>query len=661
MSKFLGVSLGRYVQTGLLLGGLVGILTLSGCAGYWQFNEGRRLLQDNKISEGLSQLQEAVEKNPSNTEYKLVYRTAKERALQAFLRQGERMLKAGRLDAAEQAYKQAQAMDAANGVVKQGLDQVAIQKGLVLKLQGLRAAKLSGEWSQVLALAKSMLSQQPDHTEAMSAHQEASLKLAPPAQEDVLGAAFRKPTSLEFREAPLRQIFDALSRSSGLNFIFDKELNKPDLKASITLRDGTVETALTLLLTANQLDMQVSNANTVLIFPATVAKLKDYQELTVRMFPMAYADAKFVAAAIKTLFKGREPVVDDKLNLLVVRDTPAAIKVIEKLVRLYDVPEAEVMLELEILEVSRSKLLQLGVGWPESLALTALAGEGASSLTLRGLRNLNNDTTGAQLGSLTLNLGEQNDNVNVLANPRIRVVNKEKAKVMIGDRVPVVTVTTSPTGGFAENVTYVDVGLKLDVEPVIYRGSDISIKVSMEVSTISGSQTTKLGTVAYSFGTRNATTTLRLKDGETQVLAGLISDEDRDSVKKIPGAGDLPVFGKLFGANRDQSKKTEIILSITPRLVRHSILRDNVELEFPSGPESRLRQESSSSGGSSAPTPAPTSTTASSSTSVSTAAPAAAPRRLAPAGPVGVGTSSLTLSPMGERATDANEGKDDAP
>ncbi|PUE18425.1 hypothetical protein B9Z38_13265 [Limnohabitans sp. MMS-10A-160] len=653
MSKFLGVALGRHGRTGLLLGALLGVLSLSGCAGYWQFNEGKRLLQDNKISEGLSQLQEAVEKNPSNTEFKLVYRTAKERAMQALLRQGERMHKAGRLDAAEQAYKQAQAMDAANGVVKQGLDQVAIQKGLALKLQNLRLAKQSGDWSQVLALTKSMLSQQPDHTEALSAHQEASLKLAPTAQEDVLGAAFRKPTSLEFREAPLRQIFDALSRSSGLNFIFDKELNKPDLKASITLRDGTVETALTLLLTANQLDMQVSNANTVLIFPATVAKLKDYQELTVRMFPMAYADAKFVAAAIKTLFKGREPVVDDKLNLLVVRDTPAAIKVIEKLVRLYDVPEAEVMLELEILEVSRSKLLQLGVGWPESLSLTPLAGEGATSLTLRGLRNLNSDTTGAQLGNLTLNLGEQNDNVNVLANPRIRVVNKEKAKVMIGDRVPVVTVTTSPTGGFAENVTYVDVGLKLDVEPVIYRGSDISIKVSMEVSTISGSQTTKLGTVAYSFGTRNATTTLRLKDGETQVLAGLISDEDRDSVKKIPGAGELPVFGKLFGASRDQSKKTEIILSITPRLVRHSILRDNVELEFPSGPESRLRQEGSSSSVSSASTPAPA--------SASTSAPPAAPRRLVPAAPVGVGTSSRTLSPIGEKATDANEGKDDAP
>jgi len=571
------------------------VLSLGGCAGQTEFLEGKRLLQENKIAEGLNQLQEAIIKNPKSNEYKVIYASAKDRAVQGLMRHAERMLRSQRLDVAEQTYKQVLSIDAENNIAVQGLAQVQTQRGLALKLQSLRNAKLEGDWKQLLSIAQSMLSQQPGHLEALSAQHEASSKLAPPPVEDALGATFRQPASLEFRDAPLRQIFDALSRSSGLNFIFDKELNKPDLKASITLRDGTVESALNLLLAANQLEMQVTNANTVLIYPATASKLKEYQELTVRMFPMLYADAKFVAAAIKTLFKGREPVVDDKLNLLVVRDTPSAIKVIEKLVRLYDVPEAEVMLEMEILEVSRSKLLQLGVSWPDSLTLTPLVGANATSLTLNALRNLNGDTTGAQVGSMSLNLSQQDDLVNVLANPRIRVVNKEKAKVMIGDRVPVVTVTTSPTGGFAENVTYVDVGLKLDVEPVIYRGSDIAIKVSMEVSTISGSTTTKLGTVAYSFGTRTANTTLRLKDGETQVLAGLISDEDRDSAKKIPSAGDLPVFGKLFGSSRDQSKKTEIILSITPRLVRNQVLRDSSDLEFLSGPESRMKQGSGSS------------------------------------------------------------------
>lgn len=566
------------------------VLSLVGCAGQTEFLEGKRLLQENRISEGLNHLQEAIHKNPNSNEYKVFYASSKDRVVQGLMRHADRMLRSQRLDVAEQTYKQVLSIDPENNIAVQGLAQVQTQRSLAMKLQSLRNTKLEGDWKQLLSIAQSILAQQPDHLEALSAQHEASSRLVSPPVEDKLSAAFRLPASLEFRDAPLRQIFDSLSRSSSLNFIFDKELNRSDLKGSITLRDGTVESALNLLLTANQLEMQVTNANTVLIYPATAGKLKEYQELTVRMFPMLYADAKFVAAAIKTLFKGREPVVDDKLNLLVVRDTPSAIKVIEKLVRLYDVPEAEVMLELEILEVSRSKLLQLGVSWPDGLTLTPLVGSNATSLTLNSLRSLNGDTIGAQVGNISLNLSQQDDLVNVLANPRIRVVNKEKAKVLIGDRVPVVTVTTSPTGGFAENVTYVDVGLKLEVEPVIYRGSDIAIRVAMEVSTISGSTTTKLGSVAYSFGTRTANTTLRLKDGETQVLAGLISDEDRDSAKKIPSAGDLPVLGKLFGSSRDQSKKTEIILSITPRLVRNQILRDSSDLEFLSGPESRVKQ-----------------------------------------------------------------------
>ena len=629
------------------------VLSLAGCAGHSEFLEGKRLLQENKIAEGLTQMEQAIRKNPSSNEFKVTYASAKDRAIQGLLRHAERMLRAQRLDVAEQTYKQVLSIDAENDMAVQGMTQVQTQRGLSQKLQSLRTAKLAGDWKQMLAVAQSMLAQQSDHLEALSAQQEAQTQLTPAPVEDVLGGAFRKPASLEFRDAPLRQIFDALSLSSNLNFIFDKELNKPDLKASITLREGTVETALTLLLAANQLDMQVVNANTVLIFPATAAKQKDYQELTVRMFPMMHADAKFVAAAIKTLFKGREPVVDDKLNLLVVRDTPSAIKVIEKLVRLYDVPEAEVMLELEILEVSRTKLLQLGVGWPENLTLSPLTESGGTNLTLNGLRRLNGDTTGVQIGNLALNLSEQNDLVNVLANPRIRVINKEKAKVLIGDRVPVVTVTTSPTGGFAESVTYVDVGLKLDVEPVIYRGSDIAIKVSMEVSTISGSTTTKLGTVAYSFGTRSANTTLRLKDGETQVLAGLISDEDRDSAKKIPALGDLPMFGKLFGTSRDQSKKTEIILSITPRLVRNQVARGSADLEFLSGPESRIKQGAgAASSGSDAGTAAPAAS--------NPPKPAAMP--VAPPGvPLGTPTGVPPGLAPGAPVTTSEEGKGNAP
>ncbi|TMH87633.1 MAG: type II and III secretion system protein, partial [Betaproteobacteria bacterium] len=142
-------------------------------------------------------------------------------------------------------------------------------------------------------------------------------------------------------------------------------------------------------------------------------------------------------------------------------------------------------------------------------------------------------------------LHQQDGRTNVLANPRIRVKNKEKARIHIGDRVPVITTTAAATGGFvSESVTYLDVGLKLEVEPQIYLEDEVGIKVGLEVSSIVNSIKSTSGTLTYQIGTRNATTNLRLHDGETQVLAGLISDADTRNAESVPGLGDLPIAGR---------------------------------------------------------------------------------------------------------------------
>jgi len=175
----------------------------------------------------------------------------------------------------------------------------------------------------------------------------------------------------------------------------------------------------------------------------------------------------------------------------------------------------------------------------------------------------------------------------VLANPRIRVKNKEKARVHIGDRVPVITTTAAATGGFvSESVNYLDVGLKLEVEPQIHLEDEVGIKVGLEVSNIAREiRTVGSNTLTYQIGTRNAATVLRLRDGETQILAGLISDEDRRSASRVPGLGDLPVIGRLFSQTRENITKTEIVLLITPRVVR-TLARPEVRaIEFAAGTE----------------------------------------------------------------------------
>jgi general secretion pathway protein D len=204
------------------------------------------------------------------------------------------------------------------------------------------------------------------------------------------------------------------------------------------------------------------------------------------------------------------------------------------------------------------------------------------------LRSLNSSRISAGIGPVTLNAKKIDADANILANPRIRVRNREKAKILIGERVPNITATSTSTGFVAESVNYVDVGLKLDVEPTIYLDGEVAIKVSLEVSNIISQLQTKSGSIAYQIGTRTAQTVLRLKDGENQVLAGLINDEDRRTGNKVPLLGDVPLVGRLFGNQADDGSKTEIVLSITPRILRNVRRPDASVIEFESGTENSL-------------------------------------------------------------------------
>ncbi|HEY5801033.1 MAG TPA: secretin N-terminal domain-containing protein, partial [Burkholderiaceae bacterium] len=308
-------------------------------------------------------------------------------------------------------------------------------------------------------------------------------------------------------------------------------------------------------------------------------------------FFLTNADAKAVVATLKGILKTRDVVADEKLNLVIMRDSAEVVAQAEKLVALQDMPEPEVMLEVEILEIKRTRLLELGIRWPSSLKLTPLIPETleAGNLTLDELRRQSSRTIGAEIGPVTINARKDDTDVNLLANPRIRARNHEKAKIFIGERVPNITTTATATGFVSESINYVDVGLTLNVEPTVYLDDDVAIKIGLEVNNIVSRLPTPSGSVAYQIGTRTASTVLRLKNGETQVLAGLINDEDRRSGNKIPLAGELPVVGRLFGSGSSDSTKTEIVLSITPRLIRN-IERPSARMtEFRSGTDAGFR------------------------------------------------------------------------
>jgi general secretion pathway protein D len=214
---------------------------------------------------------------------------------------------------------------------------------------------------------------------------------------------------------------------------------------------------------------------------------------------------------------------------------------------------------------------------------------GTSTITLHDLEHLTSREVAVTIGSATANANAQDSNAKLLTNPRIRVRNHEKAKILIGERVPNITSTATSTGFLSQSVNYLDVGLTLVVEPTVYLNDDVGIKVGLEVSNIISQVTTQSGTSAYEIGTRNATTSLRLKNGETDILAGLIDSQERTSGNKIPGLGDLPLIGRLFGATTDDDRNTEIVLAITPHLIRNLQRPDAANALFDSGTENSLR------------------------------------------------------------------------
>jgi len=263
----------------------------------------------------------------------------------------------------------------------------------------------------------------------------------------------------------------------------------------------------------------------------------------------------------------------------------------ERLVANLDIADAEVVLELEVLEVGADALYDLGIQYPDKLSISVVgAGGTPGTLTLPEWRSGRADLVRITVSDplFALNFRNTLGQSNLLANPRIRVRNKEKAKVHIGDKVPVVTTTTTATGFASESVTYLEVGLKLEVEPTVSLDDEVGIKVGLEVSSIAREIRTNTGSLTYQVGTRNAATTLRLKDGETQVLAGLISDEERKSVTQVPGLGSLPVLGRLFGSHSDNSARTEIVLLMTPRVVRNLARPESRYEKFASGTEAAI-------------------------------------------------------------------------
>lgn len=487
--------------------------------------------------------------------------------IERLLTQAETAIQQNDIVAAQTAYENILEQDSENLRAKDGLRRINLyqrHEQLLAEAQPLAAGDLTDQ-AKAMDKLSIILRENPQHDAAGALYQqlqeaESARRLA--ALKTKL--AYTAPVSLEFRDTELKVIIEALAKGTGVNFTLDGDVAS-EQRCSLFVRDVPLEQALDVLVQSNNLRKKVLNKDTVLLYPDTVAKTRQYQDLIIRSFYLEYADPETVAGLLRSMLGIKQVETDQRLPVIMIKDVPEVMTLAEKLIASQDRPEPEVMLEMEIIEVSRNISQDAGVRWPNQLSVLS----GQDTLTLEQLRDTDSATTGVSPNPALLFDG-QDAQINLLANPRIRVKNGETAKILIGDRLPIITSNVSSTGVISENVQYIDVGLKLDAIPDINLGGDVNIALNLDVSSVGNSITTNSGSVVFQIGTRSTSTQLRLKDGETQVLAGLISDSDRKSISKVPGVGDLPLLGRLFSTHGDEVIKTELVLSITPRIIRPS-------------------------------------------------------------------------------------------
>ncbi|WP_161805050.1 secretin N-terminal domain-containing protein [Amantichitinum ursilacus] len=534
-------------------------------------------------------MQDAVADHPESGELKGALLQNRQKSLDQLVANAQMAQAQGNFDEAATYLQRAEAFDPQTGRVMALEHDLAVAKrqGAALKLAQEAAEK--HRYPAALDIVNDALKENAHNAPLLALQQQ--LQASQRAAQRAAGRAGLgdgKPISLDFRDASLRSVLDVMAHFSGINFILDKDI-RPDTHVSVYLKNARFEDALDLITSSNQLAKKVLDEKTVVIYPNTPDKQRENQEQVVRVFYLASGDAKGAAALIKSMLKVKDPYVDERRNMLSLRDSPENIELAARLISLYDQPDAEVLLEAEVIEVSATRLTQLGITYPSSVTLSPLTPGGASQLTLGNIGSMGKSDIGVSLPNLLISLKRQVGDVNILASPRIRARSGEKGKIMIGDKVPVITTTTGSNGFASESVNYQDVGLSLNVEPTVYADDDVAIKVEMEVSTLGQQVTTSSGSVAYQISTRNASTLLRLRDGETQLLGGLISNQDSSSSDRVPGLGDLPMLGRLFRNQTDNGTKTELVLAITPHILRNIRRPDAAESELWVGTEANQR------------------------------------------------------------------------
>ena len=381
---------------------------------------------------------------------------------------------------------------------------------------------------------------------------------------------------LSFRNAvSVKSIFETLGRVAGVNFLYDDSFRDSNIAIDLTGKD--LEQAINFLCVATKNFSRVIDERTVIIVPDNPTKRMQYELNAIKTFYLSNIEASKAMARlmqmVRAQLRGPTIQVDETLNSLTIRDTPQAVALAEKLLRSWDKAKAEVLIEIEIMEVSRLREKNLGVDLSQgSLGVLFdngnLSSDGFFPIKNAGFDLLENyqltvPTALAQILSA-------DSDTKIIAQPKIRGLAGEKIKYVVGQKVPIVNsqFAAVAAGGLNTqpivNYNLQDIGITIEMTPKVHLEGEISLEIDLTVSSIAGTGTADIPIIAN----REVKNTVRLKDGETNLLAGLLRDEERKSVGGITGLKDIPLLGNLFSATKKVIDQSDVVMTITPHIVR---------------------------------------------------------------------------------------------
>jgi type II secretory pathway component GspD/PulD (secretin) len=584
---------------------LLGVaLFAAGCAAGQAFRHGEAAMRAGNLDEAVAFYRRAVHAAPENPNYKIALERAMVAASRAHLDKAHEFEANDQLEAALGEYKQASEYDPSN--------RTSVAK--VAELDRTIRARIEA------SRPRPAIEQMRERAARASA-------------EPVLNPASREPLNLGFPNTSLRDILNFIANATGINISYDRDVQ--DRLVSISLNGVTLEEALNQIMTMNQLSYKVLNERSIFVFPDQAPKHAQYDEQVVRTFYISHADATEVAQTLSTII--RLPgvavvpaIVPNKTaNTITVRATASVVQIMERIIKQNDKPRAEIVIDVEILEVDRSRTKSYGINLsdyslgtifsPETspngatttttgtatgvgtgtgtAAATTTVGSGTSTAP-GAVRppapfNLNTISRGVSTADFYLavptaivNFLESDTHTRIIAKPQIRGAEGTKFTLKLGDKVPVISTSYTPiaTGGAGVNplssYQYQDVGVNLDITPRVTLEGDILLDVTIE-DTSRKADVVIGGVNIPSFGQRTVSTKLRLRDGESNLLAGLLQENTSDSIKGFPGAIHVPVLKQLFSGNNKTIDQTDIVMLLTPHIVRtHEITEDDLKPLF---------------------------------------------------------------------------------